>query len=74
MEMAEATPHNDLDVPVQKLLNHINTIKQKSQKQGEEILKLKGELTKAKTTNSRVRRIPKKTPADDVPEAQPAGS
>lgn len=65
-------PHTELDAPVQKLLNHISTIKQKSQKQNDEILKLKAELAKAKTTNSRVRRIPKKAPAPEASEVNEA--
>lgn len=48
------------DGPTQKMLNHIGSMKGKLDKQGEEISKLKAELAKAKTSNSRIRRIPKK--------------
>lgn len=58
-----------LDGPTQKMLSHIGTLKGKLEKQGEEISKLKAEVAKAKTSNSRIRRIPKKPDEEASKEA-----
>ena len=66
--MAQPQPAS-FDGPTQKMLNHIGTMKTKLEKQSEEIAKLKAEVAKAKTSNSRIRRIPKK---QEEPEPEPA--
>lgn len=51
----------ELDAPLQKMVNYTNTLKDKNHKLADENAKLKGELMKAKTSNSRIRRIPAKS-------------
>lgn len=59
MTTLEAT--KELDAPLQKMVNYTNTLKAKNDKLSEENAKLKSELVKAKTSNSRIRRIPAKS-------------
>lgn len=58
--MGTPQQQGDLDGPTSKMVNYISSLKTKADKQADEIAKLKGELSKAKTSNSRIRRIPKK--------------
>lgn len=58
--MASAQSDNEFDVPTQRILSHITNLKQKNEKQHLEIVRLKGELAKSKSNNSRIKRIPKK--------------
>lgn len=59
MTTLEAT--KELDAPLQKMVNYTNTLKAKNDKLSEENTRLKSELVKAKTSNSRIRRIPAKS-------------
>ena len=63
----------DLDAPLQKLVSYTSNLKGKIDKLTEENARLKGDLSKAKTSRSRVRRIPKKDGAPEQPEANAAG-
>ena len=58
--MASEEVQSDLDVPTQKMLNYISALKSKNEKQSNEISRLKGEVARAKSAHSRIRRIPKK--------------
>lgn len=66
MTSTEAT--KDLDAPLQKLVTYTNNLKAKNDKLAEENARLKGDLSKAKSSNSRIRRIPtpKTPPAEEA--------